>query len=319
MDPFEAAAPGALAHARAGSAAAADRRRGPRGGRRRDRRPPACALTPSVRSRPWQTVQRVHGPGPGARFAPTPPSRTSSPLLGEHELPGRAGGGRRRARVVGIVTEDDLVMPRRGGRPPHPALHRAVRRHGVPRAAEPLRGAPAEGVRRHRRGHDDPRTSIRSRPDTAVHEAARVIAESGHNRLPVVEDGRLVGVITRARRAPRARRVMRVPSRPTTSARSSELRAAAARAAVRRREGERIRARDRAVAERRARRRRGVARGGHRGARRPSCARPGSSARLLVMGALTRGRAASRAGSAAPTSSRGREEVARRPAAAAFT
>ena len=34
-------------------------------------------------------------------------------------------------------------------------------------------------------------------PDTSVRDAARLIHESGHNRLPVVEDGRLVGVVTR--------------------------------------------------------------------------------------------------------------------------
>jgi CBS domain-containing protein len=35
-------------------------------------------------------------------------------------------------------------------------------------------------------------------PDATVKEAARLVHESGHNRLPVVEDdGRLVGVITR--------------------------------------------------------------------------------------------------------------------------
>ena len=34
-------------------------------------------------------------------------------------------------------------------------------------------------------------------PDTTVREAARLIHESGHNRLPVVDDGRLVGVVTR--------------------------------------------------------------------------------------------------------------------------
>ena len=34
-------------------------------------------------------------------------------------------------------------------------------------------------------------------PDATVHEAARVIAQRRHNRLPVVEHGRLVGVVTR--------------------------------------------------------------------------------------------------------------------------
>ena len=35
-------------------------------------------------------------------------------------------------------------------------------------------------------------------PDEDVHSAAKLISSSGHNRLPVVEHGRLVGVITRA-------------------------------------------------------------------------------------------------------------------------
>jgi CBS domain-containing protein len=34
-------------------------------------------------------------------------------------------------------------------------------------------------------------------PDTSAKEAALLIHETGHNRLPVVEDGRLVGVVTR--------------------------------------------------------------------------------------------------------------------------
>jgi CBS domain-containing protein len=34
-------------------------------------------------------------------------------------------------------------------------------------------------------------------PDGSVDEAARKISRSGHNRLPIVEDGRLVGVVTR--------------------------------------------------------------------------------------------------------------------------
>jgi CBS domain-containing protein len=34
-------------------------------------------------------------------------------------------------------------------------------------------------------------------PDASVREAARVIARKKHNRLPVIEHGRLVGVVTR--------------------------------------------------------------------------------------------------------------------------
>jgi CBS domain-containing protein len=33
--------------------------------------------------------------------------------------------------------------------------------------------------------------------DDPVRKAARLIADSGHNRLPVVEGGKLVGVVTR--------------------------------------------------------------------------------------------------------------------------
>jgi CBS domain-containing protein len=34
-------------------------------------------------------------------------------------------------------------------------------------------------------------------PGASVHDAARLISRSGHNRLPVVEGGKLVGVVTR--------------------------------------------------------------------------------------------------------------------------
>ena len=34
-------------------------------------------------------------------------------------------------------------------------------------------------------------------PDAPVREAARIIAGKKHNRLPVIEHGRLVGVVTR--------------------------------------------------------------------------------------------------------------------------
>jgi CBS domain-containing protein len=34
-------------------------------------------------------------------------------------------------------------------------------------------------------------------PGATVEEAARVIAQRKHNRLPVIEHGRLVGVVTR--------------------------------------------------------------------------------------------------------------------------
>jgi CBS domain-containing protein len=35
-------------------------------------------------------------------------------------------------------------------------------------------------------------------PETSIHEAAHIIVERGHSRLPVVEHGRYVGLVTRA-------------------------------------------------------------------------------------------------------------------------
>jgi CBS domain-containing protein len=35
-------------------------------------------------------------------------------------------------------------------------------------------------------------------PATPIHEAAHIIVERGHSRLPVVEHGRYVGLVTRA-------------------------------------------------------------------------------------------------------------------------
>src|SRR5919112_1676060 len=117
-------------------------------------------------------------------------------LLGEHELHGvpvvnEAG------RCVGIVTENDLVLTDEEG-----DLHipHYVELFGGLVFLESVRGfeqrlrkavaATAEDLMTR-----DPTTIG---PDEDVHAAARLISQSGHNRLPVVEHGRLVGVITRA-------------------------------------------------------------------------------------------------------------------------
>jgi len=117
-------------------------------------------------------------------------------LLGEHELHGvpvvnEAG------RCVGIVTEDDLVMADEEGdlHIPHYielfgglVFLESVR--GFERRLKKAMAATARDLMT-----SDPTTIG---PDENVHAAAKVISESGHNRLPVVEHGRLVGVITRA-------------------------------------------------------------------------------------------------------------------------
>jgi CBS domain-containing protein len=117
-------------------------------------------------------------------------------LLGEHELHGvpvvnDAG------RCVGIVTENDLVLADEEG-----DLHipHYIELFGGLVFLEPVRGF----ERRLRKAMAATAADLMTAdpttigPDADVHEAGRVISRSGHNRLPVVEHGRLVGVITRA-------------------------------------------------------------------------------------------------------------------------
>lgn len=115
--------------------------------------------------------------------------------LREHELPGvpvvNDGG-----RCVGIITEADLVLPDEGGdlHLPHyvNVFGGTVFLEPLQRFEERLRKAFASTA-----GDlmsEDPDTVAR---DTTVAEAARLIHDTGHNRLPVVEHGRLVGVVTR--------------------------------------------------------------------------------------------------------------------------
>jgi CBS domain-containing protein len=111
--------------------------------------------------------------------------------LREHQLPGLpvvdADG-----RCVGIVTEADLILPDDDGdlHIPHYVnlFGGTVFLEPLSRFETRLRKAAADMM------SGDPDTVA---PDTTVRDAARLIHESGHNRLPVVEDGRLVGVVTR--------------------------------------------------------------------------------------------------------------------------
>ncbi|MEA2285719.1 MAG: hypothetical protein QOJ21_1762 [Solirubrobacteraceae bacterium] len=116
-------------------------------------------------------------------------------LLRRHELPGvpvvNEGG-----RCIGIVTEADLVIADEEGdlHLPHyvELFGGVVFLEPLRRFEERLRKAVASRV-----GDlmtEDP-TTIEG--DASVHEAGRVIARSGHNRLPVIQHGRLVGVVTR--------------------------------------------------------------------------------------------------------------------------
>ena len=127
------------------------------------------------------------------------------------------------------------------------------------RFEEPLRKAFAANGGRH-----DDHGPRHGRPGHHVKEAARLIHETGHNRLPVVEGGRLVGVVTRLDLLGALTAVSVVPrgrSHASTSARSSATARGCRgrRRAVRGRQGGRLR--PRRGPGRRARRSRAARRG----------------------------------------------------------
>jgi CBS domain-containing protein len=116
-------------------------------------------------------------------------------VLNKSELTGipvvTAGG-----RCVGIITESDLVMT---GEDADLHLPHYFELFGGFVFLEPL-GHFEERLRKATAAlasdlmTEDP---VTIEPDATVHQAARQISRSKHNRLPVIEHGRLVGVVTR--------------------------------------------------------------------------------------------------------------------------
>ena len=116
-------------------------------------------------------------------------------VLRENELPGvpvvNEGG-----RCVGIITENDLVISDDEG-----DLHlpHYIELFGGIVFLEPLERFRDRLSKAFAGTAKDmmTRNPITVEVDATVREAAHVIADRGHNRLPVVEHGRLVGVVTR--------------------------------------------------------------------------------------------------------------------------
>jgi CBS domain-containing protein len=112
-----------------------------------------------------------------------------------HELPGvpvvNEGG-----RCVGIVTEADLVIADEQG-----DLHipHYIELFGGVVFLEPLRRYEARLKKAFASSVSELMTEdpVTIEADASVKEAGRLIVRRGHNRLPVVEHGRLVGVVTR--------------------------------------------------------------------------------------------------------------------------
>ena len=117
-------------------------------------------------------------------------------ILREHDLPGVPVVDDR-GRPVGMVTEADLVIRDERGDLHLPTY---VQLFGgaiflppqLTRFEERLRKAVASKVRDMMSEHPVTVTA-----GASVEEAARLIATKRHNRLPVVEDGHLVGIVTR--------------------------------------------------------------------------------------------------------------------------
>jgi CBS domain-containing protein len=140
------------------------------------------------------TVRDIMDADPVA-VTPETPVQDVVATLRTHELSGvpvvTEGG-----RCVGIITEGDLVMVGDEGdlHLPHfielfggivflESLHRFDAR---------LQRALASKARDMMT--EDP---VTIEPDVTIQEAGRLISHSGHNRIPVVEHGRLVGMLTR--------------------------------------------------------------------------------------------------------------------------
>ena len=126
---------------------------------------------------------------------PTDSVETVVRTLREHELPGipvvNDGG-----RCVGIITEADLII---SGEDADLHIPHYIELFGGVVFLEPLRHFEERLRKAFSSTAEDLMTSdpVTIAPDATIAQAARLIAEKKHNRLPVVEHGRLVGVVTR--------------------------------------------------------------------------------------------------------------------------
>ncbi len=126
---------------------------------------------------------------------PGQPVEDAIRLLRDHDLPGvpvvNDGG-----RCVGIITENDLVISDEEG-----DLHlpHYIQLFGGIVYLEPLRRFESRLKKAFASKVEDMMTAnpITIDAEADVEVAAKLIAQHRHNRLPVVEHGRFVGIVTR--------------------------------------------------------------------------------------------------------------------------
>src|SRR4051812_43958875 len=116
-------------------------------------------------------------------------------LLRKHELPG-VPVVHDDNTLVGIVTENDLVL-----RGDDSSLHlpHYIELFGGVVFLEPLQHLEDKLRKAFASTVEEMMTADVDTigPDANVHEAAQLISRTGHNRIPVVEDAKLLGVVTR--------------------------------------------------------------------------------------------------------------------------
>lgn len=143
---------------------------------------------------PALTVAEIMDPD-AVTIGPEADVETAIRLMRDTDVPGlpviNEGG-----RCIGIVTETDLVLADEQGdlHLPHyiELFGGVIYLEPLKRFEDRLRKAFASEVK----------DLMTQDPDTiessaSVREAAKIIAASGHNRLPVTEHGRFVGLVTR--------------------------------------------------------------------------------------------------------------------------
>jgi CBS domain-containing protein len=141
-----------------------------------------------------RTVRDIMDDDP-VSVGPTDSLETVLQVMRHNELPGvpvvNEGG-----RCVGIVTEADLVI---GDEQGDLHLPHYIELFGGVVFLEPLRRFEGRLRKAVASSVADLMTAdpVTIEADASVGEAGRIIVGRGHNRLPVVEHGRLVGVVTR--------------------------------------------------------------------------------------------------------------------------